>query len=142
VRCILGELKTDELVPGGSEIEVNESNKVEYVNRQLEHKLVTSIQPQIRAFRAGLLDLVSKESLLEMEVEEIQQVLAGSGDLDLEEWRASTKLSGVQEETQEIGYFWDVLEQDLSLDDRASLLQFVTSCRLQRLLQMLSFPNY
>lgn len=126
---VMGEPKEEELIPGGSCIDVTDHNKAEYVQRQLEHKLVTSIAPQCRAFREGLLDMIPKEALLQMTVDEIQEVLAGCGDLDLAEWKQYTRLTGLQVDSPEVVFFWEILEQDLTRVQREALLQFVTSCR-------------
>jgi len=126
---VMGEPKEEELIPGGSRIEVTDHNKAEYVQRQLEHKLVTSIAPQCRAFREGLLDIVSKEALEQMSIAEIQEVLAGCGDLDLSQWKQHTRYTGLQAHSAEVIYFWEIVEEDLDAEQQASLLQFVTSCR-------------
>jgi hypothetical protein len=50
-RCNSG---TVELRVGGAAVEVNESNKAEYLQLLAQHRLVGAIQPHIDAFRSGL----------------------------------------------------------------------------------------
>ena len=46
-RTFAGELRSVELIPGGSTIMVTESNKLEYIQRMTEYRLTESIHQQL-----------------------------------------------------------------------------------------------
>lgn len=53
-----------ELIEGGSDIPVTHANARDFVEEFLHHKMCTSVLPQARAFRRGLLDVLGDETLL------------------------------------------------------------------------------
>jgi len=54
-----GQMKVEDLIPGGRDIPVTDENKREYVRLIVEHKLVTSIKEQLDNFLKGMFPILS-----------------------------------------------------------------------------------
>ncbi|MQL76681.1 hypothetical protein Taro_009068 [Colocasia esculenta] len=114
-----------ELVPGGRNMKVTEENKHEYVDLVAEHRLTTAIRPQINAFMEGFIDLIPKDLISIFNDKELELLISGLPDIDLDDLRANTEYSGYNNVSPVIQWFWEVV-QGFSKEDKARLLQFVT----------------
>ncbi|KAM7259413.1 hypothetical protein ACFE04_015154 [Oxalis oulophora] len=114
-----------ELIPGGRNIKVTEENKHEYVDLIAEHRLTTAIRPQINAFMEGFNELISRELISIFNDKELELLISGLPDIDLDDMRANTEYSGYSAASPVIHWFWEVA-QGFSKEDKARLLQFVT----------------
>ncbi|XP_045828254.1 E3 ubiquitin-protein ligase UPL1-like isoform X1 [Trifolium pratense] len=114
-----------ELIPGGRNIKVTEENKHQYVDLVAEHRLTTAIRPQINAFLEGFSELIPRELISIFNDKELELLISGLPDIDLDDLRANTEYSGYSAASPVIQWFWEVV-QDLSKEDKARLLQFVT----------------
>lgn len=56
-------LQTEELKPGGANITVNATNRIEYIHLMADFKLNKQIRAQFMAFRQGLDDVLPLEWL-------------------------------------------------------------------------------
>ncbi|XP_009379977.2 E3 ubiquitin-protein ligase UPL1 isoform X1 [Musa acuminata AAA Group] len=114
-----------ELIPGGRNIRVTEENKHEYVDRVAEHLLTTAIRPQINAFMEGFNELIPRELISIFNDKELELLISGLPDIDLDDLRANTEYSGYSNASPVIQWFWEVI-QGFSKEDKARFLQFVT----------------
>ncbi|KAK9109074.1 hypothetical protein Sjap_017134 [Stephania japonica] len=114
-----------ELVPGGRNIRVTEENKHEYVDLVAEHRLTTAIRPQINAFLEGFNELIHRDLISIFNDKELELLISGLPDIDLDDLRANTEYSGYSAASPVIQWFWEVV-QGFSKEDKARLLQFVT----------------
>lgn len=114
-----------ELIPGGRNIRVTEENKQQYVNLVAEHRLTTAIRPQINAFLEGFSELIPRELISIFHDKELELLISGLPDIDLDDLRANTEYSGYSPGSPVIQWFWEVV-QAFSKEDKARLLQFVT----------------
>ncbi|KAK7275857.1 hypothetical protein RIF29_16983 [Crotalaria pallida] len=114
-----------ELIPGGRNIKVTEENKHQYVDLVAEHRLTTAIRPQINAFLEGFNELIPRELISIFHDKELELLISGLPDIDLDDLRANTEYSGYSAASPVIQWFWEVV-QGLSKEDKARLLQFVT----------------
>ncbi|KAM1225513.1 hypothetical protein ACFX13_044968 [Malus domestica] len=114
-----------ELIPGGQNIKVTEENKHHYVDLVAEHRLTTAIRPQITAFLDGFTELIDKELISIFNDKELELLISGLPDIDLDDMRANTEYSGYSPASPVIQWFWEVA-QGFSKEDKARLLQFVT----------------
>ncbi|KAL0793741.1 hypothetical protein Bca101_065118 [Brassica carinata] len=119
------EVTDHELIPGGRNIKVTEENKHEYVDLIAEHRLTTAIRPQINAFLEGFSELILKDLISIFNDKELELLISGLPDIDLDNLRANTEYSGYSPGSPVIQWFWEVV-QGLSKEDKARLLQFVT----------------
>ncbi|CAL8997564.1 unnamed protein product [Prunus brigantina] len=114
-----------ELIPGGRNIKVTEENKHQYVDLVAEHRLTTAIRPQINAFLEGFTELIPRELISIFNDKELELLISGLPDIDLDDMRANTEYSGYSPASPVIQWFWEVA-QGFSKEDKARLLQFVT----------------
>ncbi|KAL6012653.1 hypothetical protein ACLOJK_003142 [Asimina triloba] len=114
-----------ELIPGGRNIRVTEENKHQYVDLVAEHRLTTAIRPQINAFMEGFNELITRDLISIFNDKELELLISGLPDIDLDDLRANTEYSGYSAASPVIQWFWEVV-QGLSKEDKARLLQFVT----------------
>ncbi|RYR42130.1 hypothetical protein Ahy_A08g038587 isoform B [Arachis hypogaea] len=114
-----------ELIPGGRNIKVTEENKHQYVDLVAEHRLTTAIRPQINAFLEGFNELIPRELISIFRDKELELLISGLPDIDLDDLRANTEYSGYSAGSPVIQWFWEVV-QGFSKEDKARLLQFVT----------------
>ncbi|KAK8600955.1 hypothetical protein V6N13_059305 [Hibiscus sabdariffa] len=114
-----------ELIPGGRNIKVTEENKHQYVDLVAEHRLTTAIRPQINAFLEGFNELIRIDLINIFNDKELELLISGLPDIDLDDMRANTEYSGYSAASPVIQWFWDVV-QGFSKEDKARLLQFVT----------------
>ncbi|ONK58274.1 uncharacterized protein A4U43_C09F10490 [Asparagus officinalis] len=119
------EVTDSELIPGGRNIRVTEENKHEYVDRVVEHRLTTAIRPQINAFMEGFNELIPRELISIFNDKELELLISGLPDIDLDDLRANTEYSGYSNASPVIQWFWEVV-QGFSKEDKAQFLQFVT----------------
>ncbi|CAN6355891.1 unnamed protein product [Urochloa humidicola] len=114
-----------ELIPGGRNIRVTEENKHEYVDRVVEHRLTTAIRPQINAFLEGFNELILRELISIFNDKELELLISGLPDIDLDDLKANTEYSGYSIASPVIQWFWEIV-QGFSKEDKARFLQFVT----------------
>ncbi|CAJ1974055.1 unnamed protein product [Sphenostylis stenocarpa] len=114
-----------ELIPGGRNTKVTEENKHQYVDLVVEHRLTTAIRPQINAFLEGFNELIPRELISIFNDKELELLISGLPDIDLDDLRANTEYSGYSGASPVIQWFWEVV-QGFSKEDKARLLQFVT----------------
>ncbi|XP_027904990.1 E3 ubiquitin-protein ligase UPL1-like [Vigna unguiculata] len=114
-----------ELIPGGRNMKVTEENKHQYVDLVVEHRLTTAIRPQINAFLEGFNELIPRELISIFNDKELELLINGLPDIDLDDLRANTEYSGYSGASPVIQWFWEVV-QSFSKEDKARLLQFVT----------------
>ncbi|GFY85913.1 LOW protein: E3 ubiquitin ligase-like protein [Actinidia rufa] len=114
-----------ELIPDGRNIRVTEENKHKYVDLIAEHRLTTAIRPQINAFFEGFNELIHRDLISIFHDKELELLISGLPDIDLDDMRANTEYSGYSAASPVIQWFWEVV-QSFSEEDKARLLQFVT----------------
>ncbi|XP_054788719.1 E3 ubiquitin-protein ligase UPL2-like [Prosopis cineraria] len=119
------EVTDHELILGGRNIKVTEENKHQYVDLVVEHRLTTAIRPQINAFLEGFNELIPRELISIFHDKELELLISGLPDIDLDDLRANTEYSGYSGASPVIQWFWEVV-YGFSKEDKARLLQFVT----------------
>lgn len=120
-----GDLQLKELKKGGSEIQVTESNKKEYVCLFVLHRFMQGIERQFSALQKGFSDVVPRQLLLPFDERELELLIGGLGKIDLDDWKKNTRLKHCTPETPVVTWFWKIVET-YNEEMRARLLQFVT----------------
>uniref|UniRef100_A0A3P9MUN1 E3 ubiquitin-protein ligase n=1 Tax=Poecilia reticulata TaxID=8081 RepID=A0A3P9MUN1_POERE len=123
---LFGETHQHDLKPGGSEIVVTNENKKEYIDLVMQWRFVNRIQKQMTAFKDGFFELIPKDLIRIFDGNELELLMCGLGDVDVNDWRQNTKYkSGYCGDHMVIQWFWKtVLLMDA--EKRIRLLQFVT----------------
>jgi E3 ubiquitin-protein ligase HUWE1 len=85
-----GEVKVVDLVEGGREIAVTDDNKYEYVRLIAHHRMTTAIRTQIDSFLEGFHELIPPEFISIFDAQELELLISGLPDIDLDDLRAHT----------------------------------------------------
>lgn len=126
----LGETRVEELKPGGSNITVNSTNRIEYIQLMADYKLNKQIRKHCIAFREGLHNVLPIEWLFMYSNVELQVLISGAEiAVDITDLRLHTKYGGNFGDGSHptIEMFWQVVE-DFEDAEKRQLLKFVTSC--------------
>ncbi|MBW0460652.1 hypothetical protein O181_000367 [Austropuccinia psidii MF-1] len=120
-----GSTRIVELKPGGHDIPVTNENKAEYVQLLVQNRLTISIQEQIDAFKKGFDEIIPPELVRIFSATELQLLLNGLPDINVEDWRANTELHQFQQSDSTVTWFWRAV-RSFDQEERAKLLQFAT----------------
>lgn len=123
---LFGQTHQHDLKPGGSEIVVTNETKDEYIHLVIQWRFVNRIQKQMTAFKEGFFELIPQDLIRIFDENELELLMCGLGDVDVNDWRANTKYkNGYCSNHMVIQWFWKaVLLMDA--EKRIRLLQFVT----------------
>lgn len=146
-----GEMIEYELKPGGTDIEVTEENKREYVQLLTDFRFSKNIEDQMNAFITGFNSIIPQHLIRIFDEKEIevcsrlhtlhwqpsmpsdllpcssaQLLIGGLAEIDVSDWKANTEYrNGYHATHPQVLMFWEVVETwDNEL--RARMLQFVT----------------
>jgi E3 ubiquitin-protein ligase NEDD4 len=120
-----GELITIDLKPGGSEIQVTEENKKEYVEDVVQHRILGRVKEQFNSFMDGFLEVVPKSLVSVFDERELELLIGGMTDIDMDDWSKFTDYRGYDKTDQVISWFWQIL-RSWPPEQKARLLQFTT----------------
>lgn len=120
-----GEKKTIDLKPNGRDIDVTNENKKEFVELKTEWIISKPIEQQFKAFMDGFNELIPQELVQVFDEKELELLIGGLSEIDVEDWKKHTDYRGYQESDEVIKWFWQVVSEWES-DQRARLLQFTT----------------
>jgi E3 ubiquitin-protein ligase NEDD4 len=120
-----GEIVEIPLKEGGAEIEVTEENKHEYVELICEWKISKRVEEQFKAFIDGFNELIPQELVNVFDERELELLIGGLAEIDVEDWKKHTDYRGYQENDQVIQWFWKCIKEWDS-EQKARLLQFTT----------------
>jgi len=121
-----GKVTAVDLIPGGSEISVNEENKERYVQSIAEYKMTHTIEKQITAFKEGFNELIPHDLVSMFNELELGLLISGLPDIDVHDMKRNTEYRGYTADSPVIRFFWDIVTNRFTDADRALLLQFVT----------------
>ena len=130
-----------DLIENGRNIPVTEENKQEYVQLMVEYRLTGSVQTQLAKFLEGksiqmpsislkltclgFHDIVSPELISIFNEQELELLISGLPDIDVDDWKTHTEYHNYQAVSAQIQWFWRAV-RSFDKEERAKLLQFVT----------------
>ncbi|CAG9862580.1 unnamed protein product [Phyllotreta striolata] len=121
-----GHTTVHELIDGGAEINLDNSNKDEYIKCIIQWRFVGRVQEQMNAFLDGFSDLVPLNLIKIFDEHELELLMCGIQHIDVKDWKTNTLYKGDYHANHiVIQYFWRVV-LSFSNEMRARLLQFVT----------------
>jgi len=120
-----GVTETVDLIENGRNIPVTEENKQEYVQLVVEYRLTGSVQTQLAKFLEGFHDIVSPELISIFNEQELELLISGLPDIDVDDWKNHTEYHNYQAASPQIQWFWRAV-RSFDKEERAKLLQFVT----------------
>uniref|UniRef100_A0AAV1T6S6 HECT-type E3 ubiquitin transferase n=1 Tax=Peronospora matthiolae TaxID=2874970 RepID=A0AAV1T6S6_9STRA len=128
--------ETVELKPGGSNIDVTDENKIDYLSLVLRYRMLDSVAGQLTALLKGLYEVIPKSLLTIFDYQELDFYLSGLPTLNVTDWQNNAHIrhaaedsdsEGIEQELEVVQWFWDVLGS-FTDEQRARLLQFTTGC--------------
>uniref|UniRef100_A0A905QWT7 E3 ubiquitin-protein ligase n=2 Tax=Rhodnius TaxID=13248 RepID=A0A905QWT7_RHOPR len=126
VECnSFGVLKVHELKTGGKDIQLSEDNKKDYVRLYVNYRFMRGIEQQFLALQKGFTELIPPYLMRPFDENELELIIGGLGSIDIQDWKANTRLKHCTASTPVVVWFWQIVES-FSEEMRARLLQFVT----------------
>uniref|UniRef100_A0A7E4UYV5 HECT-type E3 ubiquitin transferase n=1 Tax=Panagrellus redivivus TaxID=6233 RepID=A0A7E4UYV5_PANRE len=123
---IAGEVVERELLPGGKQILVTDTNKEEFITLMIRSRVERNAEAQNKALLRGVYSLVDREYLRVFDAKQLELVLSGTVEINIEDWRENTEYkNGFFEDHVVVRWFWDTV-YSFSNAERLKLLQFVT----------------
>jgi len=119
-----------DLIENGAMKEVTNDNVAEYLEENLKYRMLNRTKPQMTELLLGFYDVVPEPALTVFDFSELELMLCGLPEIDMDDWEANTIYSGLYEakgkRDQVVTWFWQIVREDFDQEMRARLLQFVT----------------
>ncbi|KAJ8277741.1 hypothetical protein GJAV_G00079370 [Gymnothorax javanicus] len=123
---VFGQVTERELRSGGANIQVTEKNKKEYIERMVKWRVERGVVQQTEALVRGFYEVVDSRLVSVFDARELELVIAGTAEIDLNDWRTNTEYRGGYHDGHiVIRWFWGAVER-FNNEQRLRLLQFVT----------------
>ena len=122
-----GQSRTVELVEGGAQKPVTNTNRIAYLYAVADYHLNTKLRSVLSSFVGGLGEVVSLSSLRLFNLSEVRLLLSGSHQpLNVDDWQAHTRYDGCSDGDRHIRWFWSCVRA-MTDKQQKQLLAFVTS---------------
>jgi len=126
----MGEHKEEELKPSGAAETVTNANLEEYMSLQCKYRLLTRVREQVKHLLLGFYDVIEEPLLSVFDYQELELLLCGLPDISVNDWKVNSEYTGEYEKKgvnhKVVKFFWEVIEEDFTIEQRARLLQFTT----------------
>ncbi|KNZ57373.1 E3 ubiquitin-protein ligase [Puccinia sorghi] len=132
-----GEVVTIDLRENGRNIPVTEENKKEYIELITQWRIEKRVADQFKAFLTGFNELIPQELINVFDERELELLIGGMSDIDVDDWIKHTDYRGYQPDDQVIKWFWQAVRA-WPAEKKSRLLQFTTERRPQ---EPLEFPS-
>nr|CAB3267777.1 NEDD4-like E3 ubiquitin-protein ligase WWP1 [Phallusia mammillata] len=127
---VLGKIDTIELKKGGSEIQVTEENKDEYIKLMIDWRFSRGVESQTKSFLDGFNEVVPLQWLQYFDERELELMLCGMQEFDVDDWMRNTIYRNYNKNSKQVIWFWQYI-REIDNEKRARLLQFVSgTCRI------------
>ncbi|KAG5677964.1 hypothetical protein PVAND_007676 [Polypedilum vanderplanki] len=121
-----GHTSQRDLKPNGSQIEVTNENKDEYIRLVIQWRFESRVKEQMQAFLDGFGSIVPLNHLKIFDENELELLMCGIQNIDVKDWKRNTLYKGDYYANHVIiQWFWRAV-LSMSNEMRARLLQFVT----------------
>ncbi|OAA71426.1 ubiquitin ligase (Nedd4/Rsp5p) [Cordyceps fumosorosea ARSEF 2679] len=120
-----GVLTTEDLIPGGRDIEVTNENKKQYVDLMVKWRIEKRIAEQFQAFKEGFHELIPQDLINVFDERELELLIGGIAEIDVDDWKKHTDYRGYTESDEVIQNFWKTV-RSWDGEQKSRLLQFTT----------------
>ncbi|RXN24409.1 apoptosis-resistant E3 ubiquitin ligase 1 [Labeo rohita] len=119
--------KVVELISGGAQIVVTNENKIHYLNLLAQYRLASQVREEVEHFLKGLNELVPENLLAIFDENELELLMCGTGDINVQDFKAHAVIVGGSWHFREkvMKWFWAVVSS-FTQEELARLLQFTT----------------
>lgn len=116
-----------ELVPGGADIPVCLLNFAEYIAIRVDYEVNASVAVQFQNFQEGFMLVAGSKALTLFSSSDLEVSIVGDPTLDFEALRrVTTYEEPFSASHRVVRWFWDVVINDFTEEERRQLLKFVT----------------
>ncbi|GLE04267.1 hypothetical protein PINS_up013178 [Pythium insidiosum] len=123
-----GQMSVVDLIPNGRNITVTDENKELFVERKFKYTVVESVSSELAAFLRGVHEVAPVELLMLFDYEELDYLLCGNGEVDVDDWEKNTRISLTMEDAPRVvKWFWEIV-REMDDEHRRRLLHFSTGC--------------
>ncbi|XP_072307220.1 E3 ubiquitin-protein ligase HECW1-like isoform X1 [Eucyclogobius newberryi] len=123
---VFGQVTERELKSGGANVQVTEKNKKDYIERMTKWRVERGVVQQTEALIRGFYEVVDSRLVSVFDARELELVIAGRVEIDLNDWRNNTEYRGGFHDGHIVmRWFWAAVER-FNNEQRLRLLQFVT----------------
>ncbi|KAI0268805.1 hypothetical protein BC834DRAFT_923157 [Gloeopeniophorella convolvens] len=120
-----GVTKIVPLKENGESVPVTLENRREFVQLSAQYRLYVSIKDQLEHLLSGFYEIIPKELVSIFNEQELELLISGTPDIDVDEWRSATEYNGYSSSDPVIVWWWRALKS-FNRDERAKLLSFAT----------------
>ena len=120
------EIRTVELLEGGASTPVTQSNKVQYISLLTNFLLSASVAPQQQSFIRGFRSVCQGRAMSMFTPLDLQQLLIGQPVFDWKALKTSARYEGYTRDSEAVRWLWEVVEDEMSLEQKMKLLVFMT----------------
>lgn len=120
-----GVTKIVDLKENGASIPVTMANRREFVQLSAQYRLYSSIKEQLEHLLSGFYEIIPKDLVAIFNEQELELLISGTPDIDVDEWRAATDYNGYTSSDPVIVWWWRALKS-FNRDERAKVLSFAT----------------
>ncbi|KAJ0404709.1 hypothetical protein P43SY_006279 [Pythium insidiosum] len=115
-----------DLIPNGRDVTVTDENKALYVDRRFKYVIFESVWEQLNVFLRGIYDVIPARLLLGFDYEELDYLLCGTGEIDVNDWEQNTRISlSLEDNPRVLEWFWQLV-REMDGESRRRLLHFST----------------
>ncbi|GME98977.1 unnamed protein product [[Candida] boidinii] len=119
---------TVDLIPGGSEVYVDASNKLQYVYTIARFKMDFSLAAQTKYILEGIYSIISPRYLSLFNPFELGTLVSGGEkSIDIQDLKKNTVLGGYSVNDQTVKYLFDILENEFTDEEKCKFIKFVTA---------------
>ena len=86
-----GKIKVIELIEGGGDIDLDESNKKLYIEKVCYLEMTKSIEKQLKSFLSGFYEIIPQELIKIFNYKELELLISGLPNVDVDDLRANTE---------------------------------------------------
>ncbi|KAM8967986.1 probable E3 ubiquitin-protein ligase HERC6 isoform X1 [Sarcophilus harrisii] len=118
--------KDVDLIPNGSSVLVNKTNRKDFISKYINYILNTSVEKIYKEFERGFYKVCEKEILNFFHPEELREVMTGNPEYDWKKFEENSEYHhGYCKSHPTIVMFWDAFHR-LSLEQKKKFLLFLT----------------
>lgn len=114
-----------DLIPSGRDVAVTDANKRQFVERKWQFLMVENAASQLYVFLKGVYEVLPYEQLVLFDSEELDFVLCGSSEIDVDDWEQNTRHSESLAHSPVRKWFWEIV-REMPSEYQRRLLQFAT----------------
>lgn len=95
----------------------------EYADLVTEWRITKRVSEQFNAFHVGLLEMLPQELLSVFDEKELELLIGGIAEIDVDDWQKNTLYKGYTADDQVIQWFWKVRRVNRVLVYRVCIMQ-------------------